>query len=407
MKRSIVLVGLAVAAAVTGLALWRPDDAKRLAASLPVVGPHLGGEVQTAKRQVQTPALPVITTSASKGPVPVTIDAIGTVQPVASVQIKSRIDGQIAAIEVREGSRVKEGDLLVRLDDRALKAQLAQAEAVVEKDRAQIEQARRDLGRAEELLGRRIGTEVARDNASTILKVQTAQLAADRASRDNLATLLSYTEIRAPISGRIGSIPLKVGTQVRNADAQPIATVNQVDPIFVSFAVPQSLFGELRSALSARTVGIEAKVGTATVPGVVSFVENTVDLATGTVLAKAEMANADERLWPGAFVAVQATLGIEPNAVSIPMAAVQIGQQGSYVFVVGADSRAVLTRVSVTRATGTTAVIGEGLAGGEQVVVDGQLRLVDGALVRVQKREGAEGLATGQAAPAAPTPRRG
>ena len=402
MIRALVLVAVA---ALGALLLWKGDEARQFAGKVPVVGSYFQQHNAGQARAPQTPLLPVVTATAARGPLPVTIDAIGTVQPVASVQIKSRIDGQIASIEAQEGARVKAGDLLVRLDDRALKAQLAQADAVVEKDRAQLEQARRDFARAEELLGRRIGTEVARDNAATIVKVQTAQLAADRASRDNLATLLSYTEIRAPISGRIGSIPLKVGTQVRNADALPILTVNQVDPIFVSFAVPQSLFPELRAALAAGKVGIAAKVGAFTVPGVVSFVENTVDLATGTILAKAEMANADERLWPGAFVAVQATLGVEQNAVAIPAAAVQIGQQGAYVFTVK-DDKATLVRVSVARTTGTTAVIGEGLSGGEQVVVDGQLRLVDGASVRIQRREAGDGMARGEGPPQ-PTPGRG
>lgn len=399
------LLTIAVLAIGAG-AWWKADELRPMAQGLPGIGPYLAPKTATAtNRAVQTPKLPVVTSQALRGPVPVTIDAIGTVQPVASVQIKPRLDSQIASIEVKEGARVKAGDLLVRLDDRALRAQLAQADAVVEKDRAQLEQARRDLARAEELLGRRIGTEVGRDTASTLVKVQMAQLAADRANRDNLATLLSYTEIRAPLSGRIGSIPLKVGTQVRTADAQAIATVNQVDPIFVSFAVPQSLFVELRTAMGKDKVGINARVGAFTVPGIVSFVENTVDLATGTILAKAEMANADERLWPGAFVAVQATLGIEPNAVSIPAAAVQIGQQGAYVFTVKDDAQAVLTRVTVARTTGTTAVIAEGLSGGEQVVTDGQLRLVDGAPVNIQRRESAGGLASGQNPPPLPLPR--
>lgn len=403
MRRAAVLTVLAV---LVGIGWWRAGDARRLASSVPVVGPYFAGQPSTTPaRPASTVVLPVVTAMAARGPAPIKIDAIGTVQPIATVQIKTRIDSQIASIEVREGALVKAGDLLIRLDDRALKAQLAQAEAVVEKDRAQLEQAKRDFSRADELLGRRIGTEVARDTAATQVKMQNAQLAADRASRDNLATLLSYTEIRAPISGRIGSIPLKVGTQVRTADAQAIATINQVDPIYVSFAVPQSLFGDLRGALAAAKVPIAAHVGRFSVPGTVSFVENTVDLATGTILAKAEMSNADERLWPGAFVAVEATLGIEPNAVSIPGAAIQIGQRGAYIFVVK-DDRAVLTHVTVARTNGTTAIIQQGLRGGEQVVIDGQLRLVDGAAVKVQSRATSEGIVREDGA--SPTaPRRG
>ena len=384
-------------AGVVGALWWKREDATRMAVErVPALAPYLSGhEVAAAPAAPrQTPAIPVVTASAEKRPVPVTIDAIGTVQSMASIQIKARIDSQIVAVNVQEGALVKQGDLLMKLDDRSIKAQLAQAEALIEKDRAQVEQARRDFARAEDLLNKRIGTEVGRDTAATLVKVQQAQLAADIASRDNLAALLSYTEIRAPISGRIGSVALKIGTTVKAADTLPIATVNQVDPIYVSFAVPQSLFGNLRTALLAGKVGIEAKVGEFSVPGTVAFVENTVDLATGTVLAKAEMKNSDERLWPGAFVAVQATLGVEQGAIAIPSAAVQIGQSGAYVFVVK-ERRAALTPVTVSRTAGGSSVISQGLGGGEQVVIDGQLRLVDGATVQVQQGRTREGVATG------------
>ncbi len=406
MTRPILIVALA---ALLGLVWWKRDDALRIAAErAPILAPYLPGRPATAGSASPRPApaaVPVVVARAERRSVPVTIDAVGTVQSMASIAIKPRIDSQIVSIEVREGALVKEGDLLARLDDRAIRAQLAQADATILKDQAQVEQARRDLARFEELLAKKIGTEVQRDTAATLLKVQQAQLAADRANRDNLATLLTYTEIRSPISGRIGSIALKIGTSVRMADAQAIATVNQINPIFVSFAVPQSLFGDLRTALAAGRVGIAARVGTFMVPGTVSFVENTVDLATGTVLAKAEMANADERLWPGAFVAVQATLGVQADAIAVPSAAVQIGQQGSYVFVVREDRKAGLRPVTVARTAGGDSVISQGLSGGEEVVVDGQLRLVDGAPVQIQPARQRDGVATG-GDPKPETPRR-
>ncbi|MDB5592252.1 efflux RND transporter periplasmic adaptor subunit [Enterovirga sp.] len=409
MIRVLLLAGLAAAA---GFLFWKKDEALRFASErAPILAPYLPkpGTVQAGAPGPTRPApppVPVVLAKAERRSVPVTVDAVGTVQSMASIAIKPRIDSQIAAISVKEGALVREGDLLVQLDDRALRAQLAQADAMVEKDRAQVQQARRDLARFEELLSKRIGTEVQRDTAATLLRVQQAQLAADMANRDNLATLLTYTVIRAPISGRIGSIALKVGTTVRSADAQAIATINQVDPIYVSFAIPQSLFGSLRTAMAAGRVGIEARVGDWSVPGHVAYLENTVDLATGTIVAKAEMANRDERLWPGAFVAVQATLGVEAEAVAVPSAAVQIGQQGAYVFVVGTDRRAKLTPVTVARTAGTDTVISRGLTGDEQVVVDGQLRLVDGALVQAQQAVPRDGVATG-GDPAPPEKRRG
>jgi membrane fusion protein, multidrug efflux system len=315
------------------------------------------------------------------------------------VSIKPRIDSQIATVNVAEGALVKEGDLLFTLDARSLKAQLAQADAQIEKDRAQLEQGRRDLARAEDLLAKRISTEVQRDTAKTTVKVLEAQLAADEAQRANLAALVSYTEIRSPVSGRIGSIALKEGSTVRAGDAQAIATVNQIDPIYVSFAVPQSLFPDLRTALQAGTVQVNARVGESVTSGPIAFVENTVDVATGTVLAKALLPNKDEKLWPGVFVAVEAVLGIEQAAIAVPSAAVQLGQQGAYVFVVN-NGRAQFRKVSVARTIGQTSVIEDGLSGGEQIVIDGQLRLVDGAAVQVQPGRSGEVARTPEAPPA-------
>lgn len=382
---------LVLSLAALGAAIWwKPKEAAEYAGRVPVVGPTVAGYLAAAESKPAAapprvaPVVPVVLARAERKRLPVTIDAVGTVQAVASIPIKPRIDSQIVTIEVEEGAMVKEGDLLVTLDSRVLRAQLAQADATILKGKAQIEQARRDLARLEDLLAKRIGTEVQRDSAATQVKVQEAQVAADQALRDSIAASLTYTEIRAPISGRIGSVPIKVGTMVRSADAQAIMTVNQIDPIYVSFAVPQSLFGDLRTALSAGRVAIEARVGSSSVPGVIAFVENTVDLATGTVLARALMSNKDERLWPGAFVAVQATLGVQGNALAIPAASVQLGQQGAYVFVVDDRNRAKLTPVTVERQVDGEAVVSAGLTGGEQVVVDGQLRLVDGATVQVQ-----------------------
>ena len=385
-----------------GLLWWKgPDLARTVSVAVPATAPYLAslaasGTTDAAATRVSGAAsVPVVVASVERRTLPVTLDAVGTVQPLASIAIKARIDSQIAEIAVQEGAKVRQGDLLLRLDDRALKAQLAQTEATVAKDRAQIAQTRRDLARAEDLLQKRITSEVQRDTAATAVKVQEAQLAADEATRDALAAALSYTEIRAPVSGRIGSIALKVGTTMKAGDAQPITTLNQIDPIYVTFSVPQSLFGDLRRALGAGAVSVEARVAGETTIGSIAFVENTVDLATGTVLAKALMPNAEERLWPGAFVNVKAVLGVQSEAIAVPSAAVQLGQQGPYVFVVRENRKADLVPVTVERQSGPWSVVTSGLSGGERVVVDGQLRLVNGATVQIQNARSSDGVAKG------------
>ena len=331
--------------------------------------------------------VPVVVAKIAQKPMPVIVDAVGTVQAIASIQIKPRIDSQIMKVHVEEGALVKEGDLLFELDSRTLKAQLGQIEAQIRKDQAQLVQARRDHQRYEDLLSKNAGTVVQRDNAHTSVKAAEAQLEADEAAKASVTTLLTYTEIHAPVSGRIGSISSKAGAVVRVGDnslASTLATINQVDPIFVSFAIPQVLLPDLRAAMAKGPVKVTAIVDeTKKQSGAMAFIENTVDPNTGTVTAKARIANANELLWPGQFVKVEVILGIEPEAVAVPSAAVQLSPQGAYVFVVK-DGVAEVRQVVVSRTQSGESVIGKGLADGESVVVDGQLRLVNGAAVAVR-----------------------
>ena len=331
--------------------------------------------------------IPVVVAKIAQKSMPVIVDAVGTVQAIASIQIKPRTDSQIMKVHVEEGALVKEGDLLFELDARTLKAQLGQIEAQIRKNQAQLVQTRRDLQRFEELLGKNAGTVVQRDNAQTAVKSAEAQLEADEAAKASVQTLLTFTEIRAPVSGRIGSIASKEGAVVRvgdNSVNSTLATINQIDPIFVAFAIPQVILPELRSAMAKGPVVVQAIVDdTRKPPGAMAFIENTVDPNTGTVIARARIANASEVLWPGQFVKVEVILGVEPEAISVPSAAVQLGPQGPFVFVVK-DGVAELRQVVVKRTQEGQAVIGKGLADGEQVVIDGQLRLVNGAAVAVR-----------------------
>lgn len=332
--------------------------------------------------------VPVVATIVSPKAMPVIVEAVGTVQSIASIQLKTRIDSQIMKIHAEEGALVKEGDLLFELDARTLKAQLSQIEAQIRKDQAQLEQAKRDTVRAGDLLTKGAGTVVTRDTNFTTERAAAAQLESDEAMRQNILAQISYTEIRAPVSGRIGSIPYKVGTILRvgdNTATAVLATINQVDPIFVSFAIPQVFLPGLRAAMAKGEVKVFAVIDeTHKQSGVMAFIENTVDPNTGTVTGKAKIANANEGLWPGQFVKAEIILGVEPQALSVPAAAVQLGPQGAYVFVIKDGNVAEVRQVDIKRTQIGELVIGSGLKAGEQVVIDGQLRLVNGAPVTVR-----------------------
>ena len=370
-----------------------------------VVGPYIGmgSAAKTAEAQASPAAgaqpqgrrgranpggaVPVVVMPVKREAMPVAVDAVGTVQSIASVQIKPRMDSQIMKVNVEEGALVKEGDILFELDARSLKAQLGQIEAQIRKDQAQVMQARRDLQRNEELLAKNAGTVVQRDNAGTTLKAAEAQLEADEAAKASVQTLLTFTEIRAPVSGRIGSIANKAGAVVRTGDnsaTSTLATINQIDPIYVTFAIPQIILPDLRAAMAKGPVTVTAIIEESKKQsGEMAFIENTVDPNTGTVTAKARIGNANELLWPGQFVKVEIVLGIESDALSVPASAVQLGSQGPFVFVIK-DGVAELRQVVVKRTQDGQAVIGKGVESGEQVVVDGQLRLVQGASVTVR-----------------------
>ncbi|HTG21447.1 MAG TPA: efflux RND transporter periplasmic adaptor subunit [Reyranella sp.] len=394
-----VAVFAVIAVAVGGAAyVYRDEVAQRLglgaSASAAEKGSSPAAMAQPQGRRGRANpagAVPVVVTSVEPKAMPIMIEAVGTVQSISSVQLKSRLDSQIMKVNVEEGALVKEGDLLFELDARTQKAQLSQIEAQIRKDQAQLEQAKRDTTRAGDLLTKGAGTVVARDTNFTTQKAAEAQLEADEAMRQNILTQISYSEIRAPVSGRISSIPYKAGTTLRigdNTATAVLATINQVDPIYVSFAMPQVFLTDLRAAMAKGGVNVNAVIDdTHKQSGVIAFLENTVDANTGTVTAKARIANANEGLWPGQFVKVEVVLGIEPDALSVPAAAVQLGTQGPYVFVIKDGTTAEVRPITIKRTQYGESVIGSGLKAGESVVIDGQLRLVNGASVAVRQPE--------------------
>jgi len=324
---------------------------------------------------------------AEKKDTPVVIEALGTVTPIASVAIKSRIDTEITAIHFADGARVKQGDVLVTLDSRTLEAQILQAEGNIARDRAQLEGAERDLKRYTELVAKSATPVTNLDNAKTQAAVYAAALKADEAQLKNLQVQLSYCTITAPISGRISAASVKVGNFVRSADLIPIATIIQTAPVYVSFPMPQDLLPALRDAIAEGIPSVEAIIpgDSKRALGRVAMVENTVDASTGMVNVRANMPNENEVLWPGTLVNAKLNLRQE-QAVVIPTAAIQVSQRGTFVFVIK-NGAAQVQAVKVSRTVGQDTVVETGLEGGEDVVVDGQLQLTNGARVEIRTRK--------------------
>jgi RND family efflux transporter MFP subunit len=327
---------------------------------------------------------PVELAQAVRKGMPVRIEALGTVSPIASVAIKARLETVITGVHFADGAHVKQGDLLFTLDGRQIEAEIKRVEAVIAGAEAQLEQAMRDVQRYSELVTRNATTVVTLNNAQTQVNISRATAESNKATLENLKVQLGYCRITAPITGRISAANVKVGNLVRQADVTPLATINQIAPVYVTFPVPQRSLPDVRHALGGESAIVEALAPGESNPvsGQVTMIENAVDIQTGMVAVRATMDNDKETLWPGALVNVQLTLRTE-DAIVVPSAALQVGQAGSFVFVVK-DGIAKVRPVTVARTVGTEAVIAEGLQVGERVVTEGQLLLSDG--VRVATR---------------------
>ncbi len=371
-KRQLVLgVGAALALAVVLAARWGgwfPDGAVAQA-------PRASGPARS---------VPVEVAQAVRKKVPVRVDLVGTVTPIASVAVKTRVDTEIMQVHFRDGATVRQGELLFTLDSRAIEAQLHQAEGALAKDRAQLEGAERDVRRYTDLVAKGATPTINLDNAKTSSAAFQGAIQADEALIENLKVQLSYCTIRAPIAGRLSMAAVKVGNFVRQADPIPLATIIQTAPVYVTFALPQRSLPDLRRALANESATIEAVVpgDPRRASGQVTMIENTVDPATGTVPVRATMPNQDDLLWPGTLVTVRLVFRQE-EAVTVPPTAVQVSQTGSFVFVVK-DGVAKVQPVTVARILDAETVLESGLDGGESVVTDGQLLLTDGAKVAVR-----------------------
>ncbi len=411
-----------------------------------------------SKQAQRRPPVPVAVAQVEQKPVPLQVQAIGTVEAYTVVSVRAQVGGELTRVHIKEGQDVRKGDLLFTIDPRTAQATVDQAQANLSKSRVQVQQARATLERdaarvaqARATLARDVAqaknAEVQAQRYRDLLKkdliskeqhdqYQTASEAlaatvqadeadvrsaeqtvradraaiesaeevarADEAAVENTKVLLGYTTIRSPLDGRTGSLGLHEGNVVRatGTNDSTLLVINQIQPIYVSFTVPQQQMPAIKRYMAEGTLQVQVLPSGDPKPvnGTVTFIDNAVDTTTGTIRLKGTFGNEEKRLWPGQFVNVTLTLTTEPNAIVIPAQAVQSGQQGQqYVFVVKPDSTVDSRRVTVQRTQGSETVIAKGLTPGERVVTDGQPRLTPGAKVEVRGAEARGGRPSGEA----------
>lgn len=331
------------------------------------------------------PAANVSAASVVRKDVPTQVPLVGTVVPYETVSVKSRLDSQIMNVLFHDGDYVKEGQTLFELDDRTIKAQLAQLQADIAKEKAQLVNNRLQYERAQKLVKTNAVAQAQVDEAKAAYEAQVAQVKAAEANYDNTKVQLTYTVITAPITGRTGTINATRGNNVKTNDAV-LVTINQIRPIRVQFAIPQRYYDSVKSAMDKGAMEVHAKPKEAqlTADGKLEYIDNSIDVTNGTFAARADFANEDEKLWPGMFVNVTMDLGVQKNVLTIPAVAVQGDENNRFVFAIDAKTnKAARTPVEVMQNDGNVAVITKGLAEGDMVVTDGMLRVTDGATVEI------------------------
>jgi membrane fusion protein, multidrug efflux system len=330
-------------------------------------------------------AVPVSVATVLQETVPVQLQAIGNVEAFATVAVKGRVDGQIVEVGFKEGDEVQKGRVLFKLDPRPFEAALRQAEANHLRDTAQAEQARSQEKRYEELLQKNFVSKEAYAQIRTNADTAQAVALASRAALDNARLNLEYCTIRSPIEGYAGKIQIQLGNLVRANDANALVVINQVHPIYVNFSIPENRLTELRKHMASGPMSVSALAPGSdkiAATGSLIFVDNAVDPTTGTIRLRARFANKENALWPGQFVNISVRLFEQADAIVVPSQAVQTGPDGQYVYVVGDDMAVDLRRIQVQRTDGERTIVAAGLAKGERVVTQGQLRL--GPKTRVQ-----------------------
>ena len=342
--------------------------------------------------------MPVAVATVERRTLPQEISAIGSVTPIQTVSVRAQVSGTLVRVAFQEGDEVPRGQLLFQLDARPFQAALDQAAANLAKDRAQLVNARAQVTRYQQLVQNDLATQEQFDQLKANADAAGAVVSADSAAVETARLNLEYCTIRSPIAGRTGNLLLREGNLVPVNGATPLVVINQIRPIAVSFSVPQQYLDDIQRYNARSRLAVRIRPSddtTAALDGTLSFINNQVDTATGTIQLKATFANAGRTLWPGEFVAVKLVLTVEKDVLTVPAPAIMTGQSGTYVYLVNGDHTARAQDVTTGRQSGDYVVIAKGLSAGQMVVTDGQLRLVPGARVVLKNTPAAD---TGAAA---------
>lgn len=362
-----------------------------MAAAL-LAGTIAGGCAPSATKNAQAagtagPGVPVTVAPVVLKTIPLALRVIGNVEAYSTVSLKSQVSARVVSVHFKQGQDVHKGDLLFLLDKRPFEADLQAAQAALERDTARAKDAESQAQRYKQLLEQGVVSRQSYDDLSYASAATQAQMRADQAAIESVKLKIEYCAINSPLDGRAGSVLVYPGNLVKENDVPVLVVINQIQPIYVNFAVSEQFLGLIKKFMAERPLTVQAEVPQQEgvyENGVLSFVDNAVDMATGTIHLKGTFENGQRRLWPGQFVNVSLKLTEELNRMVIPSQAVQMGQNGQYVYVVKSDSTVEARPVVVARTVGNDAVVEKGLTPGENVVTDGQLRLIPGSKVEVR-----------------------
>ena len=386
MKRlTMLLVFVGIAAILGGgYWYWQQQAGARPASAEPAKAKGKRGEGG---------AISVRVARATTKPMPILIEAVGSVEPEQSVQVRAQVNGVLQSVSFKEGDKVKAGQQLMQIDPRTYQAQYNQALAALARDKAQLENARAQQERLEPLLKREFITRQEYEVAVTSTKSLEATMQANQAAAEQARIQLEYTRIQAPITGRTGALAVKPGNLVAaggGGGGTPLITINSTDPILVTFSIPERQLEDIRRYQNEKDMRIEILTDRTAPPvatGKLVFVDNTITPQTGTVVLKTRVENDDEVLWPGQFVNVRIVLTIEANAIVLPEAAVQPGQDGSFVYLVDEENKVRVRPVKVSRQIGGDVVISSGVKPGDALITEVPQALQPGATVRIAGAE--------------------